>query len=143
MFSKRNENIFTSVLPLYYFSKIIGVFSPSFVGLKQKGIFRFKIFDKVIFLVALSALFVLLVRSILNENHVLTSSSTFLVQCWEFCSSCGLASSFIAMIHHKKYSNEMINILKMLHEFDEKVNLRFKPRLKLRLKEKYLVGTQT
>lgn len=122
MFLKKVNNIFTSALPLYYYSKAFGIFLPSFTKNIQDGKLSVKILDKIWFLIIFIATVFVLFLNITKDNQIYTSSSILLVTAWEICGMVGIISMLIVQIYQYFYANEIADTLVLIHAFDEKVN---------------------
>lgn len=123
MFSKKNENVFTSATPLYYYLKMLGIFLPSFDGKIQSGILRVKLRDKIWSFITFCLLVILLFMNLMKKTHFFASTSIFLVIAWEVCAIIGLIAVLIVLIYQFIYARQIVKTLQLVNEFDEKVSL--------------------
>lgn len=120
MCTKKVVNIFTAVIPLYNFLKLLGLFLPSFDKNFRKGITQPKLIDKIWALLTFCG-FILIIFKYLTKLSKFASSSVILVNAYEACTIAGLLLVLILMIYQHKNCYNILKILKMLHEFDEEV----------------------
>lgn len=111
------ENIYSCSFPLLCFLKVLGIFVPSF---NQHGQFKVKIFDKIYF-VSVNLLILTLFGLCLMKQQNEMSSSPLITTAWEFCTFYGNISNVILMIYQYHHSDDFIEILKVLNDFDDKV----------------------
>lgn len=111
------ENIYSCSYPLLYFLKILGIFTPSF---NRHGKFKIGVFDKIYFSLIILLIFTLLSFSLMKPQNKM-SSSLLIITAWEFCAYFGNIFNMILMIYQYRHSNDFIEILKVLNEFDEQV----------------------
>lgn len=122
MFKKNTQqNVYTSITPLYIFLKFFGIFLPSFDGNRSARKFRITIFDKIQFLITCSLL-ILMFKFMISEKEDDLNSSLLLDLVFKFSGTAGPVAILTLMIYQLKYRNQIINILKNFHEFDEEVN---------------------
>lgn len=114
---KKSSNIFTSVIPLLVYLKVVGMFVPSF---RVDGSFRIKFIDKIYFSTVYIVMIALLILKLLKPDNEM-SSSTIIILGAEMVSNLGVVSSLVMMIYQYRKSEKFIKIVKILHSFDEKV----------------------
>lgn len=120
MTSKKVQNIFTSFKPLYIYLKIFGLLLYTYNGNISDGYFEIKLKDKIW---SLFSIFMIIGAGILFLNFETTfwSYSLILMNAYKLCAVFGFLVAIIAVFYQWKYSNKILKILLMIHEFDEKV----------------------
>lgn len=112
-----NENIYSCSYPLLWFLKVLGIFVPSF---DQHGKFKIRIIDKIYFVFANFMILTLFGFNLMKQQNEM-SSSPLVAIAWESCAFFGNISSVIMMMYQYRNSKYLIQILKVLNDFDNKV----------------------
>jgi hypothetical protein len=120
MFSKKIQNIFTSVMPLFIYLKIFGLFLPSVVGRPYLGNFKVKIFDRVWVFCSASFLIICSIFTLLKDQNQSTSSLV-LISAYDMCAFSGLITALIQLFNQLRVWKEIEKLLNSIHSFDEEV----------------------
>lgn len=122
MFHKKVSNVFTSIIPLYFYLKVCGCFMLSFDGSPQNGILRPNIFNKIWF-VLLGAFIMISIVTNIHIRNTWSSPSLLLVVVYSISVILELVIVLVIMIYQCKAQRKIAAILQHFHEFDEEVNL--------------------
>lgn len=106
-------------MPLYIFLKIFGIFLPSVNGNYRDGIFSVKLRDKIWCFLFYCGLIFLFYWNVTAES--VANFSLLMTKVWEACSILSIAMALLTVPLYYWKSNEIIEILKDLKDFDEKV----------------------
>jgi hypothetical protein len=125
MFKKKApKNVFTSIVPLYFFLKFSGLFPASFVDDFHHGKFTKRLSDKIYFYCVLIIWIIILIyeliRPISSEEN---NTSAILLRAWDFTTSCGVIAVVIAMPYQYLNIDGIMSICLSLNRFDEKVSV--------------------
>jgi len=121
MFSKNQPNVYSLSIYLYYHLKILALLPHSINGPVSKGNFFIKIRDKIFTILSL-VITASLFLTTKAQDHV---SSVVLTTIWELNSHNGRLTMLFLVCYQYWKSDKIVDILKMLNEFDEKVRSRF------------------
>ena len=132
MFQTRNyRNLFTSAAPLCFYLKLLGLFPASFKGSIRSGMIlvcaggkAYSVSVMIFWLMTMT--FISLQPS---ENQGFKDFSAMVIKSFRYSTILGSFGILVAMIYHYRKFDGTLEILQLLHGFDEKVNTsQFNPR---------------
>lgn len=115
------ENIFTSFKPIYFVSKILGLFPMSFDGPDIQGRFKIRWTDVIASFLSISILASLVPLVFLNPD--LSNSTVLLAQLWNIQVIVGTFFLSLAFIYQIMKCKSTVSFLHAVNKFDEKVKL--------------------
>lgn len=119
---QKSANVFTSAVPYYYFLKILGLFPSSFMGNVRNERFKRTIFDKIYAFLINCIITTVSAYRLLNPEKYHENASSILIGAWNCTSNFGCTVISIAMVYQYFRIERILDFMKELNSFDEKVN---------------------
>lgn len=121
MSSKKVKNVFTSVKPLYYYLKILGLFHLSIDENFHKETLKKSLKNKILSTIPMWTLTGLL-SVFIKKSASAWTSSLVLTYAYSICSLFGYFLAWFLILYQLKNTEKILEILKMLYDIDQKVN---------------------
>ena len=118
MFLKNQLNIYSSSIYFYYHLKFLALLPHSVNEKLSNGSFSIKIRDKIFTIFVLSATVAMSI-AVKRQDHI---TSFVLSRIWDVNSHTGRATILFLICYQYRKSDKILDILRGLNEFDEKVS---------------------